>query len=399
MNFDKVILKPGREKSLLRKDLWVYSGAVETPPSAAGNGDTVEIFSHGGNFLARAAWSPSSQIRLRVWSFDQTEDVDSTDFFRRRVRTALELRRTAGILDATDGYRLIAAEGDALPGAVVDIYGDFAVVQLASAGADLRRSELTAALREELPNLRGIYERSDLAVRGKEGLPERTGTIWGEVPPSPVIFREHKLMFAADPLHGHKTGFYFDQRENRRLAGNYASSRRVLNLFSYTGGFGVACAAGGAEHVENVDSSAPALELAAANMELNHIPAERYTNTCDNVFELLRRYEKEGRRFDLIVLDPPKLADSQRNLMKGCRAYKELALRAFKLLEKNGLLFTFSCSGLVDAPLFAKLTSDGALDAGADAAILKRLAQDADHPVRLNHPETEYLKGLLVARV
>ncbi len=399
MSFDKVILKPGREKSLLRKDLWVYSGAVETPPASAGNGETVEVFSHSGGFLARAAWSPSSQIRLRVWSFDPAEEVDSAEFFRRRVRTALELRRTAGILDAADGYRLIAAEGDALPGMVADIYGDFAVIQLASAGADLRRMEFANALRGELPNLRGIYERSDLAVRSKEGLEERTGAVWGETPPSPVTFREHNLVFAADPLRGHKTGFYFDQRENRRLAGSYARGRRVLNLFSYTGGFGVACAAGGAEHVENVDSSAPALELAAVNMELNRIPPERYTNTCDNVFELLRRYEKEGRRFGMIVLDPPKLADSQRNLMKGCRAYKELALRAFRLLDRNGLLFTFSCSGLVDAPLFAKLTSDGALDAGADAAILKRLAQDSDHPVRLNHPETEYLKGLLAAKV
>lgn len=398
MSFDKVILKPGREKSLLRKDLWVYSGAVDIPPGSAGNGETVDVFSHSGKFLARAAWSPASQIRLRVWSFDPAEAVDA-EFFRRRVRTALELRRASGILDAADGYRLVAAEGDALPGAVVDIYGEFAVIQLASAGADLHRELLAAALREELPGLRGIYERSDLAVRAKEGLDERTGNVWGETPPARVTFREHNLTFAADILHGHKTGFYFDQRENRRLAGSYARGRRVLNLFSYTGGFAAACAAGGAEHVENVDSSAPALELAAANMGLNRIPASRFTNTCDNVFELLRRYEKEGRRFDLIVLDPPKLADSQRNLMKGCRAYKEIALRAFKLLEKNGLLFTFSCSALVDAPLFAKLTSDGALDAGADAAILRRLAQDADHPVRLNHPETEYLKGLLVARV
>lgn len=395
---NRLILKPGREKSLLRHNLWVFSGAVEQPPEAA-NGETVQMFSHDGRFLAQAAWSRHSQICARVWSFRPDEAVDAA-FFRAKIRAASTLRRAAGFDGiSTTGYRLIAAEGDGLSGVVADLYGDFCAVQFLSSGAEYMRDNLIAALQAELPQLRGIYERSDMAVRAKEGLAERAGLLAGEMPPALVEFKENGLRFVADLKNGHKTGFYFDQRENRRLAGSFARGKRVLNLFSYTGGFGVSAAAGGAAAVENVDSSASALALAERNMALNGVDRGKFTNTEANVFELLRQYERENRTFDLIVLDPPKLVDAKSHLIKGCRAYKELALRAFKLLENNGILFTFSCSGLVDASLFAKLTFDAAQDAGCEGAIIRRLAQDADHPVRLNHPETSYLKGLQVVKI
>ncbi len=391
-------LKSGRDKSLRRHDLWVFSGAVDREPQNCFNGDVIDIASADGQFLARAGWSPTSQIRARVWTFDPNEAVD-INFFRRRIADAAALRRVSGISETCTAYRLIAAEGDDLSGIITDIYNDFAVVQFLSAGAERQRDVYIEALLAEMPDLRGIYERNDVAVRAKEGLEERTGVIFGDEPPELLEFKEHNLKFAADLKNGHKTGFYFDQRENRRLVGRYAAGKSVLNLFSYTGGFGVAAAVGGASNVENVDSSAAVLKLAAKNFELNNISPDRWKNTEANVFELLRSMEKEKAKFDLIVLDPPKLVESQSHMMKGCRAYKEMALRAFRLLNKNGLLFTFSCSGLVDAELFAKITFDASHDAGVSGAILRRLAQDADHPVRLNHPESAYLKGLMAVRI
>ena len=391
----RLVLKAGREKSLKRKHFWVFSGAVAEAPTCE-SGATVDIISASGEFLAVGGYSPTSQIIARVWSFSR--EAVNEQFFRRRIRAAQELRDRLGIPGVTSAYRLISAEGDAIPGVVVDIYGDHAIIQILSAAAEARKSQIVSALAAELPGLVGIYERSDVAVRAKEGLKECTGVLWGEPPPQEFIVREHSYSLIADPYCGHKTGFYFDQRVNRKLVGEYADGRSVLNLFSYSGGFGVAAALGGAVSVENVDSSAAALELARRNMELNGIPEDRFVNTCANVFELLRQYEKEKRRFGVIVLDPPKLVEGQAHLMKGCRAYKELALRAFRLLEPNGLLFTFSCSGLVTPELFAKLSFDAASDAGVFAAIVAKLGQDMDHPVLLNHPESAYLKGLAVLR-
>lgn len=389
-------LKPGRDKALKLRNYWVFSGAIAQPPADAANpAAAINVVSDKGEFLAVAGYSPKSQIAAKVWSF-VPEKIDR-NFFRRKITAAYRLRQTAMIPQCASAYRLVAAEGDALPGIIVDLYNDFLVIQLLSAPADMLKDEIVAALLELFPDIKGIYERSDADVRRKEGLPLRQGNIYGENPSAEIIINEYEWRLAADIVHGHKTGFYFDQRLNRKTAAEFAKNKTVLNLFSYTGGFAAACAAAEAAFVENVDSSAPALEIARRNMALNQIPETKFRNTKADVFELMRQYEKDKKFFDMIILDPPKLVDSKYHLIKGCRAYKELAMRAFKLLNPGGIIFTFSCSGLVSQELFTKITFDAALDSGRDAVILRRLAQDADHPVALNHPESSYLKGLMVA--
>ncbi len=389
-------LKPGREKALKRENFWIFSGAVAKEPQLPA-GSVVEVHSAKGEFLAHCSYSPKSQIRARAWSFCQDEAID-VEFFRRRLRSAYRCRELSGITNSCSGFRLVAAEGDALPAVVIDQYNDTLVMQLLSAGSDFMRDQIAQAIKLEFPHIANLYERSDVGVRRKEGLGERTGVIFGEKPSPEIVINEHNMKLIVDICKGHKTGFYFDQRANRKLVGEWSKGRKVLNLFSYTGGFGVAAALNGATSIENVDSSANSLELARRNMLLNNIDSNKFTNTTANVFELLRAYEKSGQKFDLIVLDPPKLVESQANLTKGARAYKELALRAFNLLEPNGLLFTFSCSGLVNADLFAKITFDASFDAGCSAVILQRLSQDIDHPVWLSHPESSYLKGMLLMK-
>lgn len=389
-------LKPGRDKSLKLRNYWVFSGAVAIPPTDPEKpAAAINVLNDKGEFLAVAGYSPKSQIIAKVWSFIP-EKIDR-NFFRRKIAAAYQLRQIAMIPQCTSAYRLVAAEGDALPGIIIDLYNDFLVIQLLSAPADMLKDEIVAALLDLFPNIKGIYERSDADVRRKEGLPLRQGPVYGENPPREIIIHEYEWRLAADVVHGHKTGFYFDQRLNRKTAAMFAKNKTVLNLFSYTGGFAAACATAGAAFVENVDSSAPALEIARRNMTLNQIPEAKFRNTRADVFELMRQYGKEKNFFDMIILDPPKLVDSKYHLIKGCRAYKELAMRAFKLLNPGGIIFSFSCSGLVSPELFNKITFDAAVDSGKDAVILRRLAQDADHPVALNHPESSYLKGLMVA--
>ncbi|MGN0848950.1 MAG: class I SAM-dependent rRNA methyltransferase [Victivallaceae bacterium] len=395
-NNTEIRLKPGREKSLKLRNFWVFSGAIAQPPQEADKpAAAVNVVSDRGEFLAVAGYSPKSQISAKVWSFLQ-EKINRA-FFRRKIAAAYQLRQSAMIPQCASAYRLVAAEGDALPGIIIDLYNDFLVIQLLSAPADMMKDEIVGALLDLFPDIKGIYERSDADVRRKEGLPMRQGVIYGENPPPEIIISEYEWRLAADVVHGHKTGFYFDQRLNRKTAAMFAKDRTVLNLFSYTGGFAAAAATAQAAFVENVDSSAPALETARRNMNLNQIQEAKFRNTRADVFELMRQYEKERKFFDMIILDPPKLVDSKYHLIKGCRAYKELAMRAFKLLNPGGIIFTFSCSGLVSQELFTKITFDAALDSGRDAVILRRLAQDADHPVALNHPESSYLKGLMVA--
>lgn len=395
-NNTEIRLKPGREKSLKLRNFWVFSGAIAQPPQEADKpAAAVNVVSDRGEFLAVAGYSPKSQISAKVWSFLQ-EKINRA-FFRRKIAAAYQLRQSAMIPQCASAYRLVAAEGDALPGIIIDLYNDFLVIQLLSAPADMMKDEIVGALLDLFPDIKGIYERSDADVRRKEGLPMRQGVIYGENPPPEIIISEYEWRLAADVVHGHKTGFYFDQRLNRKTAAMFAKDRTVLNLFSYTGGFAAAAATAQAAFVENVDSSAPALETARRNMNLNQIQEAKFRNTRADVFELMRQYEKDKKFFDMIILDPPKLVDSKYHLIKGCRAYKELAMRAFKLLNPGGIIFTFSCSGLVSQELFTKITFDAALDSGRDAVILRRLAQDADHPVALNHPESSYLKGLMVA--
>lgn len=388
-----LVLLPGREKSLLRRHVWIFSGAVAALEGEAAPGETVVVTDSKRRFLARAAWSPESQLAARIWSFDPEETIDAA-FFRRRIENAIEYRKFLGLDAPEGGCRLIHSEGDALPGLIVDRYGEYLVVQFLSTGVERFRAEIVAAL-QAATGAKGIYERSDVGVRAKEGLPERSGLLAGAEPPNPLVITENGAKFAVDVRHGQKSGFYFDQRDSRRAVREFAAGRRVLNAFSYTGGFGAAAALAGAEHVVNIDSSAPALKLARHNMEMNRIPPERYENREADVFGELRRFAEEGRKFDLVVLDPPKFIESQRALTRGCRAYQDIARLGFGLLAPGGLLFNFSCSGLMTPELFQKITADAAVEAGVRGRLVRHLEQAPDHPTALAVPEGFYLKGLV----
>jgi 23S rRNA (cytosine1962-C5)-methyltransferase len=383
-----ILLKPGREKSLLRRHPWIFSGAVARLDGTPEPGDTVEVRAAGGEFLARAAYSPVSQIRARVWTFDESELVDA-DFFRKRITRAIGARAAA----PTDAMRLIHAESDGLPGLIVDRYADTLVVQFLSAGAEFWR-ETVADILVKLTGLACIYERSDADVRELEGLPMRVGPLRGD-PPETLTITENGLQFSVNLAQGHKTGFYLDQRLNRQSLRYLVRGRDVLDCFCYTGGFTVNALAGGAKSVLSVDASADALALCKSNVVINDLPADRHQVQEGDVFQLLRKFRDEARSFDLIVLDPPKFAPTAAQAEKAARGYKDINLLAFKLLRPGGLLVTFSCSGGVDAALFQKIVASAALDAGVDAQIIEHLEQAPDHPISLHFPEGAYLKGLV----
>ena len=393
---NRVYLKAKREKSLLKQHPWVYSGAIARVEGDCENGSTVKVFSADNKFLALAAISPASQLALRVWSFNENDVID-VNFFTAKFRQAANLRQMLNIPAENSAWRLCASEADGLPGVTVDIYNDIAVVQLSSAGADFHRNEIVQAL-QNISSWRSIYERSDLAVRKYEKLPPVSGVLAGENPPELLEIHENNRKFLVDIVNGHKSGFYCDQRESRSLVQKFSAGRKVLNLFCYTGGFGIAAALGNAEHVTNVDCSAPALAMAEKNFQLNNIAPERYSNIEADGFSFLRKCRGEKRTFDLIILDPPKLVDSMKNLSKGCRAYKDAMLQAFHLLKPGGILFTFSCSGLVTRELFAKIAADAAADAHCQAQIICEPGQGPDHPVPLAFPEARYLKGIMAVK-
>jgi 23S rRNA (cytosine1962-C5)-methyltransferase len=387
-----VTLKPGREKSLLRRHPWVFSGAITRVDGNPQPGQTVDVLSDKGQFLARGAYSPVSQIRIRVWTFDSSEKVDA-DFFRRRVQAAIDARTPLELEKKTDAARLIHGESDGLPGLIVDRYGNCLVVQFLSAGADYWRDTITDAL-FDITGLKDIYERSDADVRELEGLPPRTGIIRGN-PAEQLTVTENGLRFSVDIAAGHKTGFYLDQRRNRQRVRALSEGRDVLDCFCYTGGFTLNARAGEAKSVLSVDSSFTALELLRENVSLNSLPSDRLQTLEADVFQGLRKFRDEGRSFDLIILDPPKFAPTSAQAEKAARGYKDINLLALKLLRPGGILVTFSCSGGVDAALFQKIVAGAALDAGVNASIVESLSQDGDHPVALNFPEGAYLKGLV----
>lgn len=388
-----LILKPGREKSLLRRHPWVFSGAVDQVNGNPASGATVDVRAADGQFLARAAYSPASQIRARVWTFDPDEALDA-DFFRRRISAALERRATFSLAAVSDALRLVHAESDAIPGLVVDRYRDVLVLQILTAGCEFWRETL-ADLLLEATGAQAIYERSDADVRQLEGLPARLGLMRGAQVESRLVIQEYGLKFLVDIESGHKTGFYLDQRANRHRVGQLAAGRDLLNCFCYTGGFSVHAARGGAKSVVSVDSSRDALALGQENMALNGIPAEGTEWLEADVFTALRKFRDQNRSWDLIVLDPPKFAPTAAQAEKAARGYKDINRLAFKLLRPGGILATFSCSGGIDAALFQKIVASAALDAGVDAQIVEYMAQGPDHPVSIHFPEGAYLKGLL----
>ncbi|NJD24683.1 MAG: 23S rRNA (cytosine(1962)-C(5))-methyltransferase RlmI [Betaproteobacteria bacterium] len=391
----KLILLPGKERSAMKRHPWLFAGSVGRLEGRARPGDTVEVLADDLRPLGRAAYSPRSQIRARFWTFDPAEAVDDA-FFKRRIAAAVARRAALPELRGQQGIRLIHAESDGLPGIIADRYGDTVVVQLTSAGADKWRAAIIAGLLKATGCVR-IYERSDSEVRGLEGLEAVTGWLHGTAPSQAPAIVENDVQLAVDIVGGHKTGFYLDQRDNRALLGQLAAGRDVLNCFCYTGGFSLQALAGGAASVLSIDSSGPALVQAQANLALNsRLPAARAEWLEADVFAALRDFRKAGRRFDLVVLDPPKFAPSAAHADRAARAYKDINLLGFRLLRPGGLLMTYSCSGGVGIELFQKIVAGAALDAGRDARIVRRLAGAADHPVALNFPEGEYLKGLLV---
>ena len=387
-----IILKAGREKSLLRRHPWIFSGAVHHVDENIASGETVDVLSFNKQFLARAAYSPNSQIRARVWTFED-EPVDK-EFFRKRIRSAIISRSILQASDPSNASRLIYAESDHIPGLIVDRYDDVLVLQSLTTGSEFWKETIADILVEET-GLSTIYERSDADVRELEGLTPNVGILRGSILRDPLTITENGLKFNVNFASGHKTGFYLDQGKNRLRVRELAKDRDVLDCFCYTGGFSVNALAGGAKSVLSVDSSGDALALCQENVALNALPAERHTTLEGDVFHLLRKFRDEGRSFDMIVLDPPKFAPTAAHADKATRAYKDINLFAFKLLRPGGILFTFSCSGGVDAALFQKIVAGAALDAGVDAQIVEYLSQGPDHPVALNFPEGAYLKGLV----
>jgi len=387
----ELILKTGREKSLLRRHPWVFAGAVQQARGPLGMGETSRICSARGDFLAWAAYSPQSQIVARVWSWEQSDEI-GTAFFRQRLAAAINRRQG---LWSGDALRLVHAESDGLPGLILDRYGDTLVMQCLSAGVE-RWREVLAEQALELSGAARLFERSDAEVRALEGLPIRIASIWGDEPPEPITIHENGLQFYVDVRRGHKTGFYLDQRCSRERVRALAAGREVLDCFCYTGAFTTNALVGAAVSVTAIDASAEALTLARQNLLLNALPLERVQFLEGDVFQLLRKFRDARRTFDMIILDPPKFAPTAAQAAKAARGYKDINLLAFKLLRPGGLLVTFSCSGGIDVALFQKIVAGAALDAGVEARILEHLCQSPDHPVALNFPEGAYLKGLVV---
>ncbi len=394
-----ITLKPGKEKSLLRRHPWIFPTAIDRiegkPEEKNKPGTTALVRSATGQFLARAAYSPKSQIRARVWSFDENEPVDHA-MIKRRVKAAVAYRMTA--VRDTDAIRLIFGEADGFPGLVVDWYAGkqgHLVCQFQSAGVEAWKAPIVQALIAETgcPN---VYERSDASVRERERLPLVTGSLAGDEPGNETLVSENGVRYAVDIKTGHKTGFYIDQRDNRRLVMEHAAGRDVLNCFCYTGGFSLAALKGGAKSVVSIDSSGEALAIGKRNVELNGFDASRAEWWDADVFKTLRALREQGKFFDLIVLDPPKFAASPDQVERAARAYKDINLIGLQLLRAGGLLYTYSCSGAISADLFQKIVAGAANDAKVDAQILRRLHAGVDHPMTTSFPEGEYLKGLML---
>jgi len=393
-------LRPGKERSLLRRHPWVFEGSVAG--GKADSGETVRVEGSDGRFLAWAAYSPQSSIRARAWSSDEGERIDAA-FFSRRIAAALAMRARLAV--ASDGVRLVHGEADGLPGLVVDRYGDTLCAQFLSAGAERWKPVIADALIEASGAAR-LYERSDTSARQREGLAAAEGWLRPvdaatANAATALTIREHDWRFALDVAAGHKTGFYLDQRDNRKLFADtvrHFGLARVLNCYCYSGGFSVAALAGGAAEVMAIDSSAPALALAEGNVALNGFDAARHRAIDADVNQTLRSLLDSRQSFDAIVLDPPKLAPTVAHAERAARAYKDINRLALSLLAPGGALFTFSCSGGIDADLFHKIVAGAGLDAGVDAFIHARLGAAPDHPMTLNFPEGGYLKGLVLIR-
>lgn len=397
MNYPEIRLKPGKEKAVRLGHPWLFSGALGKEPQGLEPGCIVDVVDAQGRFLARGYYNPHSQIRVRLLTVDAQQVIDDS-WLRQRLQDAYD-RRTLLRQADSDAYRVVCHEADLLPGIIIDQYGDFVVFQIVTAGAERWRSAIIAWIQDSL-RPQAVVERSDEEVRRKEGMPLRKELVAGQLPEGGVPIKEGGIAYRVDVWGGHKTGFYLDQRVNRQRIQNYARGRDVLNCFSYTGGFSVAAMMGGAKSVLSVDESRPALELARQHMELNGFAAcGAIDYVAADVFSYLRQLRQEGKQFDLIILDPPKMAAGGDAVQSACRGYKDLNLSALKLLRPGGLLATYSCSGLISRDLFQKVVFGAAIDARCEVQVLEFLSQAPDHPVLLTFPESLYLKGMLCRKL
>jgi 23S rRNA (cytosine1962-C5)-methyltransferase len=389
-----LVLRPGKDRSLIHRHPWLYPGSIGRIDGRPVGGDLVRVVAADGRFMAWGAYSPASTLRARMWSFREEEFPDDPWL---EARLAQAIARRDGLVSRSNALRLVFGEADRLPGLVVDRYDQQLVVQFLAAGVEARRKAIIGAL-ARLTGCAAIHERSDAATRSREGLEPREGPLLGPALAGPVEVNEDGVRYQVDVLGGHKTGFYIDQRDNRRLLASMAQGRTLLNCFCYTGGFTLAALKFGAREAWSVDSSADALERARAQQALNGLAGPSHWLGGD-VFETLKSFLQEGRSFDLIVLDPPKFAPSAQHVDRAARAYKQLNMLALRLLAPHGRLFTFSCSGAVSVDLFQKIVAGAAFDARVDAQMIARLQAGEDHPVLITHPEGEYLKGLLLQRI
>ena len=389
-----VHLKRGREKPVSQRHPWIFSGAIDRVDGTVEPGGLVDVVNARGKWLATGYYNSSSQIVVRLVTWERGQPVDIA-FWRERLTRAVAARSALAADEETNAYRLVHAESDGLPGLIVERYDEWLVTQFLTLGMDARRDQILDLLVELLAP-RGIVDRSDVAVRHHEGLPLRVEVARGEPPPPELVIREHGLIFPADLVDGQKTGFYLDQRENRRIVGTHAAGRRVLNAFSYTGAFGVCALQNEAAHVTNIDSAYDALVDAEAAMRLNGFDPDLQAEAIvGDVFQVLRALRDEGRQFDLVILDPPKFASRKSEVTGATRGYKDINLLALQLLTPDGLLATSTCSGLVSPDLFQKVVFGASVDVKRDVQVLAKLSQGPDHPILLSFPEGEYLKGLL----
>jgi 23S rRNA (cytosine1962-C5)-methyltransferase len=389
----QVILKKDRDKSVKKRHPWIFSGAVSRVEGDPSDGDVIDVWNSRARFVARGIYNEKSQIRVRLLTWNPNDSIDE-EFWRRRISRAVAGRLSLRQDQNTDAYRIVFSEADGVPGFIADVYGPWLVVQFLSLAAELNRRTILNIL-VDLIEPQGIYERSDSDSREKEGLVPVTGPVWGELPPDLIEIVENELTFMVDVKLGHKTGFYLDQRENRKKVSKYFQGKEVLNAFAYTGGFSVYAAAAGASRITNVDTSERVLQIAKNNMLRNGFDGREDVYAVADVFDILRSYNEARWKYDVIILDPPKFAHSKRHVEKATQGYKDINLLAMKLLKRGGILVTFSCSGAVKRDLFQKVLFGAAVDASRTVQIIEQLSQGSDHPILLTCPETEYLKGFV----
>ncbi|MGN7203641.1 class I SAM-dependent rRNA methyltransferase [Pedobacter sp. SAFR-022] len=390
----EVILKKGKEKAALQRHPWIFSGALDRIKGSPANGEVVRVLAADKAFLAYGYFNEKSRVAVRMLEWDEAKTIDR-GWYQQKIRTAIASRAHVLQHGDTNTCRLVFSEADFLPGLIVDRYADFLSLQILSAGIENAKEEIISILREELQP-KGIFDKSDATARGHEDLEVANGLLWGEQPPEFLEVKENGILYHINIAGGQKSGFYCDQRDNRQILAAYTAGRAVLDCFSYSGGFSLNSLKAGATHVTSVDSSALALETLQQNIDLNGFDKAQSTVVQSDVNKQLRAFKEEGRKFDVIVLDPPKYAPSRSALDRAARAYKDLNRHGMGLLESGGLLATFSCSGAVDIETFKQIIAWAALDAGKEIQIVKQFSQPEDHPVRISFPEGEYLKGLLL---